>query len=389
MASTTPCRLPSCRARSYEPVQFQEQGYNTAYAHPPGYYAVSGVGGRILAALPGVGSPVTGTRLMGAVWLGGALIALWYALGDLGVRPRTRVPALVLMASAPTVLLSAATVTPDSTAVAIGAVALLVVLRWEAGRASPWLLAVVGTAAVLTKATSIVAVGAGALYIVVRWLQSRRAAPSGPPAEEGAAADGAAEEAVHGGDGARTDIRSVVVALAMLAGSVLVVAMAWSGVTEAIARVDHSEIPMAQRFEVDGITIDEVIDNVTSGVSPLHDPYLPAVEDSRPVRLAVTFADRFLLAGLVAALIISVAGSRLRALAGVTLVSFVALGPFFVLFDYYATQGYFPIPARYGLPLVPFAVGAVAVACDRNRAGRGLLWGVGTLSFLATVTALL
>jgi hypothetical protein len=179
------------------------------------------------------------------------------------------------------------------------------------------------------------------------------------------------------------------VAVAALALSAGLVVVAWAGISEAIARVPHSEIPMAQRFEVDGISVDQVIDNVTSGVSPLHDPYIPAVEDSRLIRLATTIADRFLLAGVVAALIMSAAGSRLRVLAGVTLASFVALGPFFVLFDYYGTQGYFAIPARYGLSLVPFAIGAVALACERSRPGRGLLWGVGGLSFVATVAALL
>src|SRR5262245_20124144 len=116
-----PMPLPSCEARSYDPTDFQEEGYNTAYAHPPGYYWVSGIGGRLLAALPGVGGPVTGVRLMGALWLGVGLIATWYALGELSIRASARIAVLVLVASAPTVLLFSATVNPDATSITVGA----------------------------------------------------------------------------------------------------------------------------------------------------------------------------------------------------------------------------------------------------------------------------
>jgi len=376
-----PLPLPSCDARSYDPVEFPEQGFNTAYAHPPGYYGVSGIGGRLLAVLPGIGSPVTGARLMGAAWLGVALVAMWYALGDLGIRVSARIAVLVLVASAPTVLLSSAIVNPDATGVTIGALTLLVVLRWEAGRASPWLLAIVAAAAMLTKATNLIGVGAGVLYILIRWVQARRG--------EIEAGDGLAAASPGGTANPRLATRPVLGVLAIAVVSGAVAAGAWSVATGAMARLDRSEIPMAQRFHVDGITVDQVLQSVPTGLSPLREPYLPPMIDGTALRVAVSLTDKLLVAGVVAALLMSVAGSRQRALAGATLAGLVALGPFYVIFDFYATHGYFEVPARYGLALVPFMGAAVAAACQRTRAGLVLLWGIALLSLTTMVAALL
>ena len=371
--------VPSCEARSYRPPQFPEQGFNTAYAHPPGYYFVSGIGGFVFQVLPGVG-PVTGVRLMGAAWLGGGLVALWYALGELRIRPRARVPVLLLVASAPTVLHASATVNPDATSITIGAVTLLVVLRWEAGRASPWLLAAVAAAAMFTKATNLMGVAAAALYILFRWVQARRGeVEAAGPVEPGSAAAGTSP---------RLATRPVVAVLVMAAVAGAVTAGTWAVATAAMARMDQSEIPMAQRFHVDSLTLDQVVDSVPTALSPLRDPYLPAVIDGPFLRVADSLVDKLLVAGLVAALLMSVAGSRQRALAGATLVCLLALGPFFVVFDFYATHGYFVVPPRYGLVLVPFMGAAVAAACERTRLGLAVLWGVAGLSLTTMVAAL-
>ena len=145
---------------------------------------------------------------------------------------------------------------------------------------------------------------------------------------------------------------------------------------------------MAVRFHVDSITLDQVIDSVPTGLSPLRDPYLPAMIDGHLLRVAVSLTDTLFVAGLVAALLMSAAGSRQRALAGATLVCLVALGPFFVILDFYATHGYFPVPARYGLVLVPFMAAAVAAAFERTRPGLAMLWGIAGLSLTTMVVAL-
>ena len=73
------------------------------------------------------------------------------------------------------------------------------------------------------------------------------------------------------------------------------------------ATVPFPEIPMAQRFHVNSLTLDQVVDSVPTALSPLRDPYLPAVIDGPFLRVADSLVDKLLVAGLVAALLMSVA----------------------------------------------------------------------------------
>jgi hypothetical protein len=373
---------PSCTAPVLHPEDFQEAGYNTAYAHPPGFYAVDGLGGRLLDLMPGVNSAVTGIRLMGALWLGGGLVLLWFALAELGARPLARVPILALVACAPAVLHATATINPDGTGLAIGAAALLVVLRWDAGRASPWWLVAVGTAAMLTKFTNLMGVGAAAIFILVRWFQARR--------RDSAVAAGDGNDPGSDSGPAPNSTRRTIVALGALIAAVGVAGIGWTGVSAAAAapNTDEIEIPMAQAFKADAISVDQVVGNVPAALSPLHNPYVPAVLSTTEVGLAAILTDRLLLAGGFAALLMSAAASRQRALAGAGLAAMVIVGPFFVVADFAFAESYFAIPARYGLSVVPFVAAAAALAYDRSLPGRVILWAAAALGAVAMAVAL-
>src|SRR5947209_19307656 len=62
----------TCGQDRYDRAHFQEAGQNTAAFHPPLYYALVGVPGRIVAAISGK-SAVGVERVFGAFWLGAAL----------------------------------------------------------------------------------------------------------------------------------------------------------------------------------------------------------------------------------------------------------------------------------------------------------------------------
>lgn len=384
---------PPCDQPELRPEEFQEGGENTAEPHPPVYYAVEGVGGRLVESLPGIASPVTAARLMGTLWLGAAVVLLWFALAELRIRPAARVPVLILVASAPTVLHAAATVNPDGTGLALGAATLLVVLRWEARRASPWLLALIGVAAALTKVTNLVGVAVGVLYIALRWLQARSAASgaaTGAATDEDEASGEAPEHDLpDGAPGGRNATRPSVVAIGALVSAFLVATVAWMVVGALKAGPDEGESTMSERFAADAISVDEFADNVFAGLSPLRDPYLPEQLASPVLRLAGSTTDRLVLAGVVAGLVASRARSRTRALALASIVVMVGFGPFFVLFNFVAIDSYFPVPPRYALSLVPAAAAVAAAALDRTLPGRILLGAGAALGSLAMVAALM
>lgn len=376
---------PPCDARTLRPQEFQEGGFNTAYIHSPGYYVVAGFGGRLVDRVPGVSSPVVGARLMGALWLGAAFVLLWMVFDELGVRVAARLPVLLLVASAPTVLHATATVNPDGSALAIGAAALLVVLRWESGRAPPWLLAVVGVAAVLTKINNVMAVGVAVLYLCLRWYQQRATGPRTVPSPDGS------DDAPDGGhaEGPARDGRATTVAVACLALSVAVLGGAWMLFSSVNARVDADEIPMTQRFLVESISVDEFLDNLTTGLTPLRDPYLPAVLATPLTRAGSILGDRLLMIGVTASLIVSRPRSRERAIATAALLAMIVVGPMFVAFNYVASSIYVTIPSRYGLAVVPAAAAATGLLIQRSKTGLivgAVMSGVGAIAALAALT---
>jgi hypothetical protein len=382
---------PPCDARTLRPQEFQEGGFNTAYIHSPGYYIVAGFGGRLVDRVPGVSSPVVGARLMGALWLGAAFVLLWMVFDELGVRVAARLPVLLLVACAPTVLHATATVNPDGSALAIGAAALLVVLRWESGRAPPWLLAVVGVAAVLTKINNVMAVGVAVLYLGFRWYQQRATGPRTDPSPDGSGyePDGGHVAAGRHAEGPARSGRATTVAVAALALSVAVLGGAWMLFSSVNARVDANEIPMTQRFLVESISADEFLDNLTTGLTPLRDPYLPAVLATPLTRAGSILGDRLLMIGVAGSLIVSRPRSRERAIASAAVLAMVVVGPMFVAFNFVASSIYVTIPSRYGLAVVPAAAAATGLLIQRSKTGLivgAVMSGVGAIGLFAALT---
>jgi hypothetical protein len=382
---------PPCGARTLRPADFQEEGYNTAYVHTPGYYLVAGLGGRLIDRVPGVMSPVVGARLMGALWLAAALVLMWMVFDELGVRLAARLPVLLLVACAPTVLHAAATVNPDGSAVAIGSAALLVVLRWESGRARPWLLAFVGVAAILTKVNNVVAVGVAVLYLGIRWYQQRASGPVADPATDGpnGQAEGGDVTAARGLAGPARSGRATAGAVAALALSVAVAGSAWMLFSSAKARVDADEIPMTRRFLVDSVSVDELVDNLPAGLTPLRDAYIPAIVATPLTRVDAMLGDRLLLIGVAASLIVSRARSRERALATAAMLGMIVVGPMFVGLNYLTSSIYVGIPPRYGLAVVPAAAAATGLLIQRSRLGlivAAVVSGVGAVGLLAALS---
>jgi hypothetical protein len=367
--------IPRCDAPVLRPAQFQEGGYNTAYVHPPTYYALSGVLARIGEALPVIDDMVTAGRLTGALWLGGAVALLWVAMGDLGAGRLARSSLLVILACSPTVLHATAIVTPDAMALLVGAALLLAILRWEDGRWPALVPAAVAAAAIMVKSTNIVAVGAAILYVAARramvvWAARSSGGAPAPDFVTGVEGDGAepARSAAH------ADVVRVVAGLLAGVAAASIVWVVWQG---AIAKAPADEIPMVQRFEVDSISVRDVRGQLAATVSPLRSSYLPEVLRTPAIRSGVKVVDVALIAGLVISAVYGAAGSRRRALASATLITMVAAGPLFVVINFVFIGTFVEIPARYALAVVPFALAAVTVALER----RALL--VGTAAYAA------
>jgi hypothetical protein len=414
--------LPACGAAPHEPGEFPEQGYNTAAIHPPTYYAVMAWGGAGVRWLTGADDVLQTTRLAGGLFLSFGAVALWALLAEFRVRVAVRVAVALLVLLTPLVLVQSATINPDATALGAGAFVLLATVRAERRAWPVWVPAVAAVLAVGLKSTNVVAVVAAGVYLAVRWWAERRgtldAQPVGEPpidappidappidappidappnvrsgidtTRDQSAADPARRDEVRIIEPSRPPATSRLWAVfGSLAAGTAVVSIVVSALQRASATMPMSEIPMMVRMQVSALPWNQLPAVVT--ITPTGTPWVTYALN-RPVISLVTLVVTLALPVLaVAALALSAAGDRVRALAVAGLVATLLTGPLFVVANYVLTGIYTPIPSRYALAAVPAMAVAGAMVLDRNRLGRVLasvVAGVGTLAVIAGLLA--
>jgi len=366
-------KVPRCgRPRHLNPPVFQEGGYNTAYIHPPVYYAIDGLLARgALAVTPGHHDVVTFARLLGALWLAAAVVLIWFVLGEFETPIAIRAVLIVLLLTAPTVLHFSSIVNPDGSALATGAAVLLATLRYER-RAGSWVpLAVLSAFAIATKATNGFGVGVCLIDIGVRWLQHRSA-------RQGLGDEPQAK--------LRDRKRYLVVAGALI-GGLAVTGLVWAGISSAIAHVPSNQIPMIRRFSTHSFPIKGLQFDWRDALSPLRAAYVPRfLKSARIVRIA-EIVDVLVIAGTLVGIAFSEHGSRLRAVAIAALVAMLLVGPVVVTFNYLA-QGIWFRPGtvpRYGLSILPAALVAATVSLRQ----RVVLFGASVLAGLTLISTIL
>ena len=356
-SSVRQVQLPECRSLLMTPDKFPQYGINTASAHPPVYYTATALGGRVFEAAPGVDSPVTGTRLVGVLWLGAAAVVLWYALGSLGATSWIKALLIIFLAVSPRVLHESSIINPDATALLGGALVLAAALRWDVGRAPGWLLPLASLAAVWLKFTNSVAVGAAVVYLAVRGWQRR----------------------------SRSTSRRVKSLVAVTGAAVVLTAasiITWSAVQDARGHIPAEQLPTNAIYQVDSFQWDSLGDELFSALTPLRDPF---VADTLPRYLLEPLGDLLnllLLAGLGSVALFAARGSNHRALAAAAAFGMVATGVVTMVASYLALGIYFDTNPRYGLSLLPFAVAALVPVLEN----RWVRWAV-TAVVLATAGA--
>jgi len=327
---------PACDATNLTPEQFQEFGVDTAASDPPLYYVTGGLVARGLQHGFGMDF-VTAGRLVGVLWLWLAVIFTWLLLSEIGVPLAARAAAIGLMLASPAVLQSTTTVTSDATLLAVGAGLMWATVRWERGRLPLWVPALIAGLGAAAKETNLVAVGVAVVYLLLRALLHRDA------------------------------VRRAVVASIIVGGAGLAVSGAWLVAFDARARVDARTLDMNRRFHVESLQADNILDSSRAMFPPVAFPATPP-----PLRTPFTSAvadvtNWLLIGGLLSAVFYARRGGRLEAAAVAALVVLLVSGPLLVVTTFVFSSTYFPVPARYGLGVVPVLILLLATAL-RKRA---------------------
>lgn len=350
--------LPACGDRPYVAEDFYWKGRNVASTHSPYYYVATGVPARMLrAVLPGE-SIVTWARVLGSVWLLGGMWLILQASTRLGFSPWSSVSALAVLALSPATQHAATTVNPDATAVLAGGFLFVAAVRALDGSAGIWLLAVASAVAYLLDPGNLVAVAGASLLVLV------------------------------GGSRTRTvrQTASLVLGLAMgfvFATVAQMVMLNWLGV------VDYAGSPQSSMFGVSSLTGPMIWGrNTLLAMLPPTQGYVFPALDTPAHGVGVAVALVVTTAAVVTAAVRPSLGGTAALIAPIGLLLLLIAPTLLVLLNYVQLKWYFPIPARYGLSLLPFVAVAVSDAIGSSRAGRVLAWLVAAALAAATLTAL-
>ncbi|MBC7594085.1 MAG: hypothetical protein H7288_09130 [Kineosporiaceae bacterium] len=358
----------SCNGRSFDsdPL-YPYNGLTGADIYAPVYFAVTWLVAQPLVAV-GVGLLDAG-RWVNALWLWTGSIALWGLLRSLGTRPELALGLVMLALSTPAMFWATTYVSTDAPSLAVSAALAWVAVRIYKGRISPFWLPILSAVAVLFKVQNLALVGlvAGSL-LVVSAVDLRRVGPT----QSTWWAKLFRDRVVW------ASILSVVAGVAAQAGWLAFRAV--QSVPEGgVSSIPTSQAPLTLR----ALFAESV--RFVGGVGASG----PSDVSADLMGVLVVYA----LSGLTVASILGVLLSprRFRApvvvISAVTLLIALATGPALVLATYASVGHYIPLPARYGIVLLP--VFLVCIAMYLGSWGRRGSIAILVLGIASAVVALL
>ena len=338
-------KLPTCGDPLPDPTLSNTNGYNTAYLHSPVYYSATALVGETVLRLPGEMSPLTAYRLVGALWLAAGLSLVWVALGLVHVDVWSRAAVVGLLGVSPVVVHGSAFLNPDATALLGGGLVLVALFKWESGRWPWWTLAVASTIAVWLKFTNAAAVGVLVVYLALRLWQER---------------DRLSNQRVQ----ARARLRLLAMSASLVAAvaSVLVWRL-WQRYRQVAAERD---LPIYTDQRHDSFQWTSLDEKFRAVLTPFREQWIPEGLPRSVLAPLGGVADVGLILFLGAAVAFTAAKSAHRALVGGVFAAMVGVGVLSMIANYITLSRDPPVPGRYGLAVLPFAVVAVAPVLRRH-----------------------
>lgn len=350
--------IPPCDTPELSPDYFQDLGYVTAASKFPVYHFVTGLPARALTAvLPGVSSIVTTARLLGGLWLAAGLFFTWLVMRELGVKVKSAVPALAILATTPVVLHASSIVNADATLLVGGASLLWSVLLWERRRLPIWAVAGIAVLALATELTNLLGLALVGGYLGVRFGQRHFA--NADPMDQGGTLE------VADPDRGRRAGAAILLAAVALGIGAPAAGWAFPRIHRAVigeapppvgAPAPTTEVLALQHAQSEvsngPVKPEQIVGELGGLVTPVHRPYVPEFLAGSPTTVLITVTDWLLLGAAIGSAFRSRSRGRVEALAVATLVVMILGGPAIAM-DNARRQVFFAIPPRFGLPLLP------------------------------------
>jgi hypothetical protein len=368
---------PPCSSKTFNPAQFQDQGYDTAYIHPPTYYDITWMAGEVVK-VTGTKSSVTAWRLVGALWLAVGLLLTYAAGVRMGASRLALVGLLILLASAPSILQTNSTVSPDAASTFIGGAALYLLCLWE--RAGRWRWAAlvgigfVGTAFKIQDAIVVMVI---ALYFLlgVR-AEAGVALTSGLTQADPEVQSGPGptpDRAVEGWSWRRLLWSTQTRAVGILVITTAVIAGTWTIVQRITETIDPNNLLVNKQFVVSSISSQEIASGFGLFLAPIAGAYVPAQTQSVWTTDFMSILTWLLIAGVVSGAMFWARSRSMASLARATLIVALLGAPLYVALNYLTMSQYVSIPTRYGFTILPAMVLCTADAIRTRWAGACVL----------------
>lgn len=351
-----------CESGSFEnDSQFPFDGKTSADLYSPLYFYVTWVVAQPLR-LAGV-DLVDAGRMSGTLWLAGALVLFYAATRRFGVDRRLGLGIGLLLAGSLPAYWSQTYISTDATALFAGSLVLFLGLNYLRGRGHWWVLPAAAAVVTLLKLQNMMPVMCIALLFFIL----------------------AAREIVGNHESNRRDMaaffrhRLVLTALATI-GAALLVQVAWTVIRAVMAVGPAPDQLVAQPLGARAL-VSEMIKFLPGSMEGATDAAYLGIGGTVIAGIGVS---------LVAAGVIGVAATGKRELVGTwlavaALIVAAVAGPALALANLAVSGFYFPLPARYGMSLIPIFLVCACLLITGGRL-RNVVTGVGVGLFALSLT---
>lgn len=376
---------PPCSTKILVPSRFQDQGYDTAYIHPPTYYDITWAVGEVVKTATGARSWVTVWRLVGAFWLAAGVLVTYAAGLRMGAKSLPLVGLLILYAAAPSILQTDSTVSPDAASTFVGGAVLYLASRWEEGGRWRWIALVgIGFVGTAVKLQNVIVVMMIVVYFLLRIGNARTIASTGDQGSITGSSAGANQSPVGLlRRGARIPLRLLqnaqTKAVGIIALTSLAIGASWTILQRVTETIDPNKLIVNAQFVVSSISLPQIGSQFGLFLISIPGSYVPVTTESTWTKDMAQLLTWLLIAGVVAGAIFSARTQAIASLARATLILALLGGPLYVVLNFLSESQYFPMPPRYGFTLLPAMVVCTAAAIRTRWAGLCVV-GAGLLS---------
>lgn len=303
-------------------------------------------------------------RMAGWIWLASGSVLLFYALRRLQVSHLAAgASSLLLIASVPA-WWSATFISTDGSAFTAGAALLFLGVRYAQTARGGWLLTLVSALAVALKLQNYMAVVAVAIFLLLQRLGKAR--------EEHNSAFDSPQQTISGG-------RLVTTVGGMLLVPIIVQGL-WVLIRNAISVSEFPDQLVAVPFTFESVIIESLKFFGQIGLAST------VPEASTVAWTLAMIATWLMVAGILGTIAVEQRFGIRYSLALATLVTMLLAGPALALVNLVFQGFYFPLPTRYGLSLLPFALALAATLFDKKRETRIALLLIAGVTFAASLT---